>query len=206
MEKFGECEGNLLSLQIAMRTDMEDFDNKRIGEIILYILGKGELLSQYYVYKILYFAERKHLARWGCGILPGEFHAWEKGPVPKKIYGGIKHFKEGNHPIDIVLRKVIDRTDRDMGDYLIALRKPDMDFISQSEVEALDESYAENVGLTVGELMNKSHDSAWTKARAKGNDEVMPSIDMAEVEGVSSDLLEYIAESEAVRAALEKSA
>ena len=187
MEKFGECEGNLLSLQIAMRTDMEDFDNKRIGEIILYILGKGELLSQYYVYKILYFAERKHLARWGCGILPGEFHAWEKGPVPKKIYGGIKHFKEGNHPIDIVLRKVIDRTDRDMG-------------------EALDESYAENVGLTVGELMNKSHDSAWTKARAKGNDEVMPSIDIAEAEGVSSDLLEYIAESEAVRAALEKSA
>ena len=63
-----------------------------------------------------------------------------------------------------------------LGDYLIALRKPDMDFISQSEVEALDESYAENVGLTVGELMNKSHDSAWTKARAKGNDEVMPSI------------------------------
>lgn len=183
---------------------MEEYENKVIGELILYILGKGTPLTQYYVYKILYFAERKHLAKWGVGILPGEFHAWECGPVPKKIYGGIKNFADGTRPIDFVLRQIIRRADKDLGDYLIPLRKPDMDYISESEVEAIDASYNENVNLSFKKLMEKSHDSAWAKAWAKGTDEVMSSVDIAKAEGVSEDMLDYIAETEAVRIALER--
>ncbi len=183
---------------------MEDYENKRIGELILYILGKGNPLTQYYVYKILYFAERKHLSKWGVGILPGEFHAWERGPVPKKIYGGIKHLADGMRPIDISFRGTIKRADKDLDGYLVPLREPDMDYISESEKEAIDAAYSECTNLSFGALMAKSHDSAWAKARKKGNDEVMLSVDIAEAEGVSRDMLEYIAENEAFRTVFEQ--
>lgn len=183
---------------------IKDYNNQRIVELVLYVLNKGQGLTQYYLYKILYFAERKHLARWGHGILPGEFHAWEKGPVPKRIYGGIKNYSYGSWPLDVAFREVISRADKDMGDYLIPLRKPNMDYISQSETEVIDESFDENIGLTVPQLIEKSHDSAWRKSWAKGRDEVMPSVDIAEAEGIDNDMLEYIAEMEAVRYALEK--
>lgn len=182
---------------------MENFKNQIIAELILYILSKGTPLTQYYVYKILYFAERKHLAKWGVGILPGEFHAWEWGPVPKKIYTSVKHLKDGTRPIDKVLQGVISRADKDVGDYLIPLRKPDMDYISESEIEAIDASYAENVNLPFIALRDKSHDSAWEKAWANGNDEAMRSVDIAEAEGVSPGMLEYISENEAIRMSFE---
>lgn len=181
---------------------MEDYENKRIGELILYILSKSPL-TQYYVYKILYFAERKHLAKWGTGILPGEFHAWEWGPVPKKIYNSIDRLKDGTKPIDDVLRNLISRADKDLGDYLVPLREPDMDYISESEIEAIDASYAENANLSFFALRDKSHDTAWAKARGMGTDVVMPSVDIAQAEGVSEDMLEYIAENEALRMAFE---
>lgn len=182
---------------------MNEYENQRIAELVLYILNKGECLTQYYLYKILYFAERKHLARWGRGIIPGEFHAWEKGPVPKKIYGGVKHLIDGTWPLDTAFRDAIGRADKDLGDYLIPYRRPNMDYISESEIEAIDESFQENIGLSVIQLKEKSHDSAWFKAWSKGHDEVMPSVDIAEAEGVTGDMLKYIAEMDAVRLALE---
>lgn len=182
---------------------MEEYKNQVIAELILYILSKGTPLTQYYVYKILYFAERKHLAKWGTGILPGEFHAWEWGPVPKRIYAGVKHLDDGTLPIDKALQQVISRADKDLGDYLIPLREPDMNYISASEIESIDESYAENVNLPFNVLKDKSHDSAWQKAWAKGHDQVMSSIDIARAEGVSQAMLDYIAHNETMRLALE---
>lgn len=189
-------------IQIQRYSEMNEFEIKRMTELVLYVLGKGEYITQYYLYKILYFAERKHLARWGRGIMPGEFHAWECGPVPKKIYGGVKHYADGIWPIDIALKSVLRRADKDMGDYLIPLRAADMDYISQSETEAIDESFAENIGLDVSSLMRKSHDTAWLKAWLQGRDTAIRSTDIARAEGADDSMIDYIAETEAVRIAL----
>ncbi len=44
-----------------------------------------------------------------------------------------------------------------------------MNYIAKSEVEALDESIAENAHLTFGQLKQKSHDKAWYEAYHKVN-------------------------------------
>lgn len=183
---------------------MGEFENKRIVELVLYILGKGTLLTQYYVYKILYFAERKHLATWGRGILPREFLAWEKGPVPKKIYGGIKHHEHGDWPLDKLFKEAISRADKDMGDYLIPLREADLSYLSPSEIEAIDKSFEENVCLSVRQLIAKSHDCAWSKARESGDDTVMDSALIACAEGADEEMMAYISETESVKFALER--
>lgn len=182
---------------------MIEFDNRRIVELILYVLNKGQLLTQYQLYKILYFAERKHLLKWGAPILPVEFRAWECGPVPKKIYDSLKHLGDGKYPLDEMIYEAVERGDKDANDYLFPKREADMDYISLSEKEALDSSYEENIRLNFGQLMNKSHDLAWQKARAGGMNVPMYTEDIAIAAGAHEDMVEYIRQQESIKDALE---
>lgn len=182
---------------------MIDFDNRRIVELVLYVLNKGQLLTQYQLYKILYFAEQKHLLKWGAPILPVEFRAWECGPVPKKIYDSLKHMADGKQPLDTLIHEAVERGDKDANDYLFPKRGADMDYISLSEKEAIDASYEENISLNFGQLMDKSHDLAWRKARAEGMNIPMQPENIAVAAGAHEDMVEYIRQQESVKAALE---
>ena len=64
---------------------MTDFNSKKLAELVLYILGKTGGVDFYHTFKILYFAEMKHLAKWGSGIVPDEFCALKYGPVPTNL-------------------------------------------------------------------------------------------------------------------------
>jgi len=64
----------------------ELFDIEKVKAVLLYILskiGKTELIR---LFKILYFAERKHLAKWGNLIVNDTYIAMKNGPVPAIIY------------------------------------------------------------------------------------------------------------------------
>lgn len=181
---------------------MHRYDNQRIAEIILYILSRREFTSQIQLYKALYFAQKKHLLKWGVGIIPNEFKAWEYGPVPKNIYDSIKHLENGTYSLDEVLRSAIHKGEKDASDYLFANREPNMDYISVAEIQSLDEGLAEIAGLDFYSLSQKSHDSAWAKARANGNNEPIVSGDMAIAAGANDAMVEYIEEQELLESAL----
>ena len=74
---------------------MTNFDSKKLTELVLYILEKTGGVDFYHTFKILYFAEMKHLAKWGCGLVPDDFCALKYGPVPTRLYDAVK---ELNHP------------------------------------------------------------------------------------------------------------
>lgn len=174
---------------------MTNFESKKLTELVLYILGKTGGVDFYHAFKILYFAEMKHLAKWGSCIVPDNFCALKYGPVPTRLYDAVK---ELNHPtmnLAIELSSAVQFAGEDAPNVLLPRREANLGYLSQTEIEALDESIAENESLTFGQLMRKSHDMAWEEANRKtdGTNIISP-ISMAKVLDADPALLDYIVE------------
>ncbi len=148
---------------------MTNYDSKKLTELVLFILGKTGGVDIYHVFKILYFAEMKHLAKWGSRLVPDEFCALKYGPVPTKLYDAVK---ELNHPkmiLSELLSEVIQFAGEDAPNVLLPKREANLKFLSKSEIDALEQSIKENESLTFGQLMKKSHDKAWEEANLRTN-------------------------------------
>ena len=182
---------------------MTNYDCKKLTELVLFILGKTGGVDFYHAFKILYFAEMKHLAKWGSGIVPDEFCALKYGPVPTQLYDAVK---ELNHPRMILseeLSEVIQFAGEDAPNVLLPKREANLKYISKSEIEALEQSIDENESLTFGQLMRKSHDEAWEEAnrRTNGTNVISP-VSMARVLNADDAMLEYIEEQMQIESAL----
>lgn len=182
---------------------MTNYDSKKLTELVLFILGKTGGVDFYHAFKILYFAEMKHLAKWGSGIVPDEFCALKYGPVPTRLYDAVK---ELNHPRMILseeLSEVIQFAGEDAPNVLLPKREANLKFLSKSEIEALEQSIEENESLTFGQLMRKSHDEAWEEAnrRTNGTNVISP-VSMARVLNADDAMLEYIEEQMQIESAL----
>lgn len=75
---------------------MRDFETEKAKEMVLHILNVTGGADVYHIVKILYFAEMKHLARYGVGFVPGGFSALEYGPVPMDVYELLNHCSESD--------------------------------------------------------------------------------------------------------------
>lgn len=182
---------------------MTNFDSQKLIELVLHILGKTGGVDFYHVFKILYFAEMKHLAKWGSGIVPDEFRALKYGPVPAGLYNAIK---ELNHPrlaLSEELSEVVQFAGDDAPNVLLPKRGANLKFLSKSEIEALNQSIEENESLTFGQLMRKSHDDAWQEANCRANGaNVISPVSMAKVLHADEAMLEYIEEQMRIESAL----
>ena len=182
---------------------MTNYDSKKLTELVLFILGKTGGVDFYHAFKILYFAEMKHLAKWGSGIVPDEFCALKYGPVPTQLYDAVK---ELNHPRMILseeLSEVIQFAGEDAPNVLLPKREANLKYLSKSEIEALEQSIEENESLTFGQLMRKSHDEAWEEAnrRTNGTNVISP-VSRARVLNADDAMLEYIEEQMQIESAL----
>ena len=182
---------------------MTDFDRNKLRELVLYILDKTGGVDFYHAFKILYFAEMKHLAKWGSSIVPDEFCALKYGPVPTRLYDAVKDLNHPHMALSEELSEVIQFAGEDAPNILLPKRNTDMRFLSKSEIEAMDEAIAENKSLTFGQLMRKSHDDAWDEAhrRVNGTNIISP-LSMAKVLHADNAMLEYIEEQMQIDSAL----
>jgi uncharacterized phage-associated protein len=132
--------------------------------------------------KILYFAEQKHLVKFGSKLMDDNFVAMENGPVPSAMYDMLKALRSKAEQLPIELREslVVDRH------LVISLSEPDMDWLSESEIECIDQSFNENNHLTFGQLSDKSHDSAWHAGF------YMETKNIAIAAGANEDMIAYI--------------
>lgn len=164
-----------------------NYGEKKITEIILYILTKTGGVDQYHLFKIMYFAEMKHISKWGNRFIQDDFYAMKYGPVPSKIYDALKSIDHS------LLSDNIKSAEQDASNTLIALRTADTRYISKSEIEVLDESIADNANLTFSQLMQKSHGYAWKEASEKRHNKIN-TIAMAKEMKVEDSMLAYINE------------
>lgn len=161
---------------------MRDFETEKAKEMVLHILNVTGGADFYHIVKILYFAEMKHLARYGVGFVPGGFSALEYGPVPMDVYELLNHCSESDpyKKLSGVAKNIF-----------TAKRDADLDYLSEAEIESIDESIKENVSLSFYALLKKSHDEAWTAAGKSGK---LSPILIAKVGGASEGMLEFVEE------------
>jgi len=105
-------------------------------------------------YKILYFADQMHLSKYGRPVIGDTYVKMNYGPVPSYV----KNIVDGN--IDILSKKIEVYDDM----FIRPLAEPNLDFLSESDLECLIESINENRNLSFKQLTDKSHDYAWNNA------------------------------------------
>lgn len=169
------------------------FNEEKAIASILYIARKLLQLKSmkakpdlHKIFKILYFADQKHLARYGRPILGDFYVAMDHGPVPSSIYDIVK----------VVRGDSIFEDTRGYGacfevtDHHVQPKQPpDMERFSESDLECLDESFRENRYLSFPQLRKKSHDAAYCRA---AKDDKISYREMAKAAGADASMLAYI--------------
>lgn len=116
-------------------------------------------------------------------------------PVPTRIYDALKAVEEGNEGF---LADVL-TVEKDMPN-VTPLRTPNMEYLSKSEVEALDNAIAKNIVKSFAELEQMTHDEYYHKALANGRK--MSIEDIARSGGASEEMIQFIREEMAFDKAL----
>ncbi|MGH8127021.1 MAG: Panacea domain-containing protein [Gammaproteobacteria bacterium] len=138
------------------------FDTDKAIELILYVAsrlpaGKATFFT---ISKVLYFADLCHLDRYGQLISDDSYIAMKHGPMPSAIYNLMK--KDSFRGIDKLSDGVFDLD----GHTVIPRRDPDRDYLSESEIECLDEMLTKYGEMSFGSLSAASHKGAWNEADA----------------------------------------
>lgn len=183
--------------------DMTNFEKQKLTEIVLYILNKANGLDYYHVFKIIYFAELEHLAKYGFRMTTDEFCALPDGPVPSLLYDCIKDNSFCDKDLENMINKNVEKGNDDAYYMLTAKRKADLDYLSEAEIESLDKSIRDNATMPYDKLKEKSHGKEWRRAFYESSGrKVMDTIGMATDGMASEEMIEYIKENLAVETAL----
>lgn len=162
-------------------------DNDKALNAALYVASHFEKVGFHKIFKILYFADQKHIANYGRTITEDKYIAMQKGPVPSRVYDIFKIIKGESILED---KYNFSKYLKIENGYIVKPRiKPDLDLFSDSDIECLNDSIKENGELKFGELKDKSHDSAWNQADK--NDRISI-FDIAKAGGASEEMIKYI--------------
>ncbi len=139
---------------------------------LLYVIQALGEADMYKTLKILYFAEQKHLVRYARPIMADTYIAPPHGPVPSYTWNYL-----------IQESGLITQN----GYIVSSVEKPDLDELSESDIECLNESISENKNLSFSQLKRKSHDTAYNKASW-----IIDYIEIAKAAGANDDMIKFI--------------
>ena len=135
------------------------FDRTKALNALLYVANRVQRKDFHKIFKIIYFADRQHLADWGKPITGDTYIAMEAGPVPSRMYDMLKIVRGDSYLPDIEGLGKYFAVDNWM--YVNPLVDADLNKLSRNEQEALDDSISKYSALSYDEIKEKSHDVAW---------------------------------------------
>ena len=154
-----------LSLQTQkgkiMSNIYQEYERQKTKEVILYILSKTGDTGYFRLMKTMFCADRQNLLRWGCQITDLEYYARQHGPVPLSVHDSILSAYQG--------------ADSDFSDILTVnghfmlvhpTRKPNLDYLSESDIESIDKAIEELKGKNRNKIEKYLHDSVYYKIMA----------------------------------------
>ncbi len=168
---------------------MSRFDEKKALAAILYLARKRGAINLYALLKTLYYADKNHFQEWGRSITRDAYYRLPYGPVPSSVYDMLKSVRGDGHwyrDLSAILRFKDDRT-------IVPLEEPDFDELSESDIEALDASYAERGEKAFEELCDEAYRDPAVK---RSSVRKMTQEDLAEDDPVLLEHLKEIRENE----------
>lgn len=174
----------------------------KIKATVLYVLGQMPQGVDYiHLFKILYFAQQKHLVTYGMPLMEDTFCARKHGPVPTLTYKVLKASESGQTFEQKEMQEYLSAVKvelRDGHQMVMAIEKADMDELSKSDVLVLDECINRLRNIDAFDLSDLSHDKAWLKAKRTadrtGEDAKIPMYDIADAGGATKEMLSVIRE------------
>jgi uncharacterized phage-associated protein len=135
------------------------FDEKKAVSALLYLAGKKGAIDLYALVKIIYFADKAHLKKWGRTITGDQYVRMDHGPVPNAIYDIIKSAR-GDNDWRSDLKSIL-QVENNM---VAPLVEPDLDEFSESDIEELDRAFESYAHKSFSQLKHDSHDSVYNKS------------------------------------------
>jgi Protein of unknown function (DUF4065) len=151
------------------------FDATKAVEAILYVVTRAKS-DLYVTLKLLYLADKIHLERYGRLITDDWYAALQHGPVPSQAYAILQYVRGDDQPVT-VKKGASDYADRNRAKKplapqanralavrdraITALRSPDLDELSKSDIECLDEAVKKFKGFGFSALKEITHDDAY---------------------------------------------
>jgi len=137
-------------------------DEPKALNAMLYVLWKLEASQRdmLKVFKILWFADLSHMKEYGRFITDDDYIKMRLGPVPSRLYEIAKQIRD-NNPLYEAYKQYFSAIDHKI---INPSMKPDMDYLSVSDIQELDKSINDNRHLTHEQLSDKSHGAAWEKS------------------------------------------
>ena len=140
------------------------FDQRKAIEAIIYLCDKIDDPDRLGICKLLYFADKRSLEKYGRFIFGDDYSAMKVGPVPSRAYD---------------LMKAADETMEygfvSHGYLIVALRKAELDWLSESDKECLDQIINMYGKVPNRKRVDDSHDDAWKAAwNARGRKKSVP--------------------------------
>lgn len=135
------------------------FDKEKSLNALLYVANRVQRKDFHKIFKIIYFADRQHLADWGRPITGDTYIAMESGPVPSRLYDMLKIVRGDSYLPDMEGLGKYFQVENWM--YVHPLQDADLNKLSASEQEAMSEAIEKYATLSYDEIKEKSHDVAW---------------------------------------------
>lgn len=164
-----------------------EFNPTKAIETILYLSSKVSDPDKYGICKLLYLADKLSLEKYGRFIFGESYVAMKEGATPSNAYDLLKNTT--NDPVGGI------RVDENR---VIPLREPDLNYLSESDIECLDQIIGK-YGNQPLRRRRDAHDDAWQKSwnqRGSKRSIRMPVESIAELFPDSADLISYLSNSE----------
>lgn len=134
-------------------------DVEKAVQVLRYVTE--QVPDLYHALKVLYFADREHLRRYGRFIYGETYIAMRLGPVPSAAYDMVKAADPGLLSAALQTAREGFEVEEDC---IAAKQEADLDYLSESDVECLDQAIHDYGYLSFEALRDASHDAAYEAA------------------------------------------
>jgi hypothetical protein len=126
-------------------------------EAILFILTKKDSVNLYNLLKIIFEADKTHLNEHGRPVTGDTYIKMEFGTVPSVIYDILK-----GSPIVLAALEMDSYPFKLEGYHVRAIRPPNLDCLSESDIDALEKGILKYMDLTFSEVKSENHqEKSW---------------------------------------------
>jgi hypothetical protein len=135
-----------------------NLSEKKALEALVFVAKEWPEITAFYAAKVFFFADKEHLNTYGRPVIGDRYIAMDHGPVPSVIYDWFKGDLNWAGEPQAILKAV--QFNRKAGSYVSvkAMREPEMDYLSPSDVAALKSAIALCKERPFQTLSRLSHD------------------------------------------------